>query len=60
MEAVTGSPVLARALAWMDCRVTEVYEAGDHSILVGEVVACDARDGEPLVFFRGRYHRMNV
>jgi flavin reductase (DIM6/NTAB) family NADH-FMN oxidoreductase RutF len=60
VEAVTGSPILARALAWMDCRVTEVYEAGDHSILVGEVVACDARDGEPLVFFRGRYHRMNV
>jgi 3-hydroxy-9,10-secoandrosta-1,3,5(10)-triene-9,17-dione monooxygenase reductase component len=59
-EAVTGSPILARALAWMDCRVTEVYEAGDHSILVGEVVACDARDGEPLVFFRGKYHRMTL
>jgi 3-hydroxy-9,10-secoandrosta-1,3,5(10)-triene-9,17-dione monooxygenase reductase component len=59
-EAVTGSPILARALAWMDCRVTEVYEAGDHSIVVGEVVASDAREGEPLVFFRGKYHRMKV
>jgi flavin reductase (DIM6/NTAB) family NADH-FMN oxidoreductase RutF len=59
-ESVTGSPILARALAWMDCRVTEVHEGGDHSILVGEVLACDARDGEPLVFFRGKYHRMKL
>jgi flavin reductase (DIM6/NTAB) family NADH-FMN oxidoreductase RutF len=44
----------------MDCRVTEVHEGGDHSILVGEVLACDARDGEPLVFFRGKYHRMKL
>lgn len=59
-EAVTGSPILARALAWVDCRVSEIHEGGDHSILVGEVVACEARDGAPLVFFRGRYHRMTV
>jgi flavin reductase (DIM6/NTAB) family NADH-FMN oxidoreductase RutF len=59
-EEVTGSPILSRALAWMDCRVTEVYEAGDHSIVVGEVLACDAREGEPLVFYRGGYHRMNA
>jgi flavin reductase (DIM6/NTAB) family NADH-FMN oxidoreductase RutF len=59
-EAVTGSPILSRALAWLDCRVTEVYEAGDHSIVVGEVLACDSRDGEPLLFFRGKYHRMRV
>ena len=55
---VTGSPVLADALAWLDCRIREVHEGGDHSIVVGEVVACDAREGEPLVFFRGAYRRM--
>ena len=55
---VTGSPVLEDAIAWLDCQVTEVYQAGDHSIVVGEVVACDARDGEPLVFYRGGYHRI--
>ena len=60
LDATTGSPILGRALAWLDCRVSEVYEAGDHSIVVGEVVACDARAGEPLVFFRGRYHRMRT
>ena len=53
---VTGSPVLDDALAWLDCQVADVHQGGDHSIVVGEVVACDARGGEPLVFFRGGYH----
>ena len=57
---VTGSPVLEGALAWLDCQVTDVYQAGDHSIVVGEVVACDASEGEPLVFFRGGYHRIET
>ena len=54
----TGSPVLDDALAWLDCRVHDVHEGGDHSIVVGEVLACGAREGEPLVFFRGEYRRM--
>lgn len=59
-QEVTGSPVLERALAWLDCRVRDVHEGGDHSIIVGEVVACDARDGDPLVFYRGEYRRIPV
>ena len=59
-QEVTGSPILERSLAWLDCRVAEIHDGGDHSIVVGEVLACEARGGEPLVFFRGRYHRMRV
>lgn len=51
----TGSPVLERALAWLDCRVTESYSAGDHIIVVGQVEACGASGGHPLVFHGGRY-----
>jgi flavin reductase (DIM6/NTAB) family NADH-FMN oxidoreductase RutF len=52
---VTGSPVLQSALAWTDCRIHALHEAGDHVILMGEVLECDARDGDPLLFFRGAY-----
>lgn len=55
---VTGSPILDDALAWLDCRVRDVHDGGDHSIVVGEVLACGVREGEPLVFFRGEYRRM--
>ena len=53
----TGAPLLAEALAWIECRLWEHYDAGDHSIFVGEVVALD--EGEPgpgLVYREHRYH----
>lgn len=55
---LTGSPVLDRALAWFDCRVHQTHVAGDHTIVVGRVMACDERPDEPLVYHRGRYARL--
>lgn len=57
-EEVTGAPVLDDALAWVDCRVHAEYPAGDHTIFVGEVVAGDAREGAPLIYYRGGYGRI--
>jgi 4-nitrophenol 2-monooxygenase / 4-nitrocatechol 4-monooxygenase, reductase component len=55
---VTGAPVLDEALAWVDCRVHHEFDGGDHTIFVGEVVAGDAREGEPLVYYRGGFNRL--
>jgi flavin reductase (DIM6/NTAB) family NADH-FMN oxidoreductase RutF len=56
-EAKTGAPVLEAALAWVDCRVTETLPVGDHTVFVGEVLEADAREGRPLVYYRGGYGR---
>ncbi len=56
-DGASGSPVLADALAWLDCAIRAVHPAGDHSIVVGEVRGCGAGEGEPLVFFRSGYGR---
>jgi flavin reductase (DIM6/NTAB) family NADH-FMN oxidoreductase RutF len=53
----TGSPVLDDALAWMDCRVAEVLPGGDHTVFIGEVLRGEAREGTPLVYYRGGYGR---
>jgi flavin reductase (DIM6/NTAB) family NADH-FMN oxidoreductase RutF len=53
----TGAPVLDEALAWLDCRVTAALPGGDHTIFVGEVLAADAREGTPLLYYRGGYGR---
>lgn len=55
----TGSPVLAGVLAWVDCRVHAVHEAGDHLIVVGRVLglAHDDEGRTPLLFYRGGYGR---
>jgi flavin reductase (DIM6/NTAB) family NADH-FMN oxidoreductase RutF len=51
----SGMPVLADALAQIDCTVVEAYPAGDHSIFVGQVNEIAVQDGNPLLYFRGRY-----
>ncbi|HEX7120534.1 MAG TPA: flavin reductase family protein [Longimicrobiales bacterium] len=53
----TGAPVLEEAMGWLDCRVWAAYPGGDHTIIVGEVVAGDVRDEPPLIYFRGGYGR---
>ncbi len=51
-----GPPALADALAVFECVREAVYDGGDHAILVGRVMRFSCRnDGEPLVFYRGRY-----
>jgi len=54
---VTGAPVLDDALAWIDCRVWAEHDGGDHTIFIGEVLAGDAREGSPLIYYRGGYGR---
>ena len=55
----TGVPILEDSLAYLECRVTEMLEGGDHSMFLGEVVSQGAAPGgEPLLFFRGRYRTL--
>lgn len=56
VTAVTGAPILADALGWVDCRITQVLPGGDHDIFIGEIVAGDHKEGgRPLLYFAGKY-----
>ncbi|MCR2824097.1 flavin reductase [Microbacterium sp. zg.Y909] len=53
-----GSPIIEGSVAWMDCEITQVVEAGDHWIVLGGVHGLDVeRETLPLIFFRGGYGR---
>lgn len=53
---MTGFPVLLEAAAWFECRLVQSHRAGDHVIVLGEVVALAHRpQAEPLVFHAGTY-----
>ncbi len=52
----SGAPLLDGALAWIDCEIEAVHEAGDHEIVVGRVHDLGVSEERgPLVFFRGGY-----
>lgn len=57
-RGLSGAPVLPHCLAVLECRRHAVLEGGDHLIFVGEVVSVDARDGDPLLYFAGRYRQL--
>jgi flavin reductase (DIM6/NTAB) family NADH-FMN oxidoreductase RutF len=48
----TGAPLLLGALAYFDCQAVSDVEAGDHRLVMGQVVdgAVLAPDGQPLVY----------
>jgi flavin reductase (DIM6/NTAB) family NADH-FMN oxidoreductase RutF len=48
-------PLLEGALAHVGCRVVDVHTAGDHVLWIGEVEHLHHREGEPLLFFSGRF-----
>ncbi|MEJ7775259.1 MAG: flavin reductase family protein [Nocardioidaceae bacterium] len=57
--AATGSPLLDGALAYVDCTIHAVHEAGDHYVVIGRVVDLAstnaAEKDDPLLFFQGQY-----
>lgn len=51
-----GSPILDEAVAWIECSVDSVVEAGDHDIVIGLVTDLGVgTGGAPLLFFQGGY-----
>lgn len=50
-----GLPLLDGALAHLVCRVADVHPAGDHVLWIGEVEHLHHRDGQPLLFYTGRF-----
>jgi flavin reductase (DIM6/NTAB) family NADH-FMN oxidoreductase RutF len=58
-EGELGAPILPDCLAHIECNLTQMHDAGDHTIVVGEVHhAYVAEEDKPLLFFRGKYGKM--
>jgi flavin reductase len=56
--AATDSPILVGCLAYLDCKIVEILPGGDHEIFVGEILAGEHHDGEPLLYYAGNYRRL--
>ncbi|MGA8430485.1 MAG: flavin reductase family protein [Candidatus Sulfotelmatobacter sp.] len=50
-----GTPLLDGSLACLECRLQEIYPAGDHTVFVAQVEAIVTGQGRPLLYFRGNY-----
>ena len=57
---IDGIPLLLGCIATLECRVTNAYDGGDHSIFVGEVEKATVNDGDPILYFRGDYRSISA
>ena len=57
---ITGAVLLDEAPATFECRTAAVYDGGDHSLVLGEVLALALPhpDLGPLIYHRGDYHHL--
>ncbi|WP_428986116.1 flavin reductase family protein [Streptomyces pyxinae] len=57
---ICGAPLLDGALSVLECRTEQRVTAGDHTLVVGRVLAVGfpAAEQSPLAYFRGKYRRL--
>lgn len=53
-----GLAVLDDVLGIIECATFAMHDAGDHTIIVGEVEAARAQNGTPLLYYRGGYAQL--
>lgn len=53
-----GTPVLHGALAYLECRLQNAQDAGDHTIFIAQVEDIVVRPGRPLLYFQGEYNNL--
>jgi flavin reductase (DIM6/NTAB) family NADH-FMN oxidoreductase RutF len=56
----TGIPLLEGGLAHLGCNLVAEHISGDHTIFVGEVESLELNEGEPLLYFRGKYRTLEL
>ncbi|HLF28049.1 MAG TPA: flavin reductase family protein [Anaerolineae bacterium] len=57
--AATGSPVLEGALGWLDCKIEQIIDAGDHTLFLGRVLQLgEGVKDKALVYFARRYRSL--
>ena len=54
-ERTHGVPVLTEFAACFECAREHLYDGGDHTIIVGRVLAFEDHETDPLIFYRGRF-----
>jgi len=54
----SGYAILDDVLGVLECRRVALHDAGDHTIILGEVEATRVETGTPLLYYRGGYAQL--
>jgi len=56
-----GNPIIADCLTWIDCELSDLYQAGDHQICIGRVryMHSEVSERDPLLYYGGAYRTID-
>jgi flavin reductase (DIM6/NTAB) family NADH-FMN oxidoreductase RutF len=57
-EGSNGAAILDGVLGHVECKITQCYDGGDHTIVLGEILNVNATGERPLLFYKGKYLRL--
>lgn len=57
-DSLAGLPVLRGAIAQVACEVVSEHIEGDHTLFIGKVIDLKVDEGDPLLFFSGKYRAL--
>ncbi|WP_075618228.1 flavin reductase family protein [Paenisporosarcina indica] len=57
-ESYKGLPILQNSLAVVTCKLHSEYEAGDHTIFIGQVTGVKLEQHNPLLYSQGKYREL--
>ncbi|RUL49901.1 flavin reductase family protein [Lysinibacillus antri] len=57
-DSLAGLPVLTGAIAQVACEVVSEHVEGDHTLFIGKVLDFKVEEGDPLLFFKGKYRSL--
>ena len=53
-----GAAIIDGVLGYVECKITQCHDGGDHTIVVGEILNASATGDRPLLFFKGKYQKL--
>jgi 3-hydroxy-9,10-secoandrosta-1,3,5(10)-triene-9,17-dione monooxygenase reductase component len=53
-----GVPIIDGSIAWAVCELEQSLAGGDHTIVIGRVIDMGLGEGQPLLWYSGRYHAL--
>ncbi len=57
-RGITGCAIFGGILGHLECEIEARHPGGDHTIIVGRVIAAAAHKGSPLLYYRGGYAQL--
>lgn len=53
----TSIPLIPASVAHLECRITDRFDGGDHTIIIGKVLSIDVTERDPLIYYNRQFGR---